>query len=240
MPGYHTTNRDTTRCAGTSSRSQRVDTRARRASRPRAMSATISRAAASGIRRVADRPADDEIVGARAHRLPGRQHALLVVARRAGRPDARASRSGSRGPQARGCAAISRGDATTPSMPGALARAARGARPGSTTSRARRRDARSRRPRLVSTVTARIFGRRRRSRRQTRATSARGPLHHLEAARGVHVEEPDAEPRRLDAGARDRVRDVVELEVEEHVRARAGASCARRRARRARRAASRP
>src|SRR5205823_1712101 len=42
-------------------------------------------------------------------------------------------------------------------------------------------------------------------------------LHHLEAARGVEIEEADAEPRRLDAGARHGVRDVVELEVEEHV-----------------------
>jgi hypothetical protein len=53
------------------------------------------------------------------------------------------------------------------------------------------------------------------------ATHARhvgdGALHHRETTRRVDVEHADAEPRRLDAGGGDRVRDVVELEVEEDV-----------------------
>src|SRR5262249_46197639 len=41
------------------------------------------------IRRVADRPADDEIVRPGAHRLARGQHALLIVERGGGLPDAR-------------------------------------------------------------------------------------------------------------------------------------------------------
>src|SRR5262245_17610779 len=74
-------------------------------------------------------------------------------------------------PHSRRMRAISSGDATTPSMPALRARRASRTTWSSTSSATPTRR-RSLLRRLVSTVTARIFGRRRLSRRQTRVTSA--------------------------------------------------------------------
>ena len=114
--------------------------------------------------------------------------------------------------------AISSGDATTPSDP-RVARQPRQAhhlvaRPSSSTPTAAGR----RRARLVSTVTARM-------RRAAQAFAPAGARHLRRRVRviiarlprRVQVEEAHAETRSLDAGLRDGVRDVVELEVEEDV-----------------------
>ena len=62
------------------------------------------------------------------------------------------------------------------------------------------------------------------------AAALRGRLHHRHAARGVHVDHPGAgRDRRLDR-LRHGVRDVVELEVEEHRGARVGERADERRA----------
>ena len=42
---------------------------------------------------------------------------------------------------------------------------------------------------------------------------------HRRAAGGMHVDHPDAEPRRRRAGLRHGIRDVVKLEIEEHAKA---------------------
>jgi hypothetical protein len=63
---------------------------------------------------------------------------------------------------------------------------------------------------LVSTVTA-ITPVRRRLRRALHRRAQ-----HLAAAHGVHREQLGAEPRRRGGGAAHGVRDVVELEIEEH------------------------
>ena len=46
-----------------------------------------------------------------------------------------------------------------------------------------------------------------------------GGAHHCRTPRRVHVDHPDAEPRRRRASLRDRVRNVVELEIEEDAKA---------------------
>src|SRR5262249_38904925 len=76
------------------------------------------------------------------------------------------------GPACRLMRAISRGEATTPSISARLASRARRTT-WSSTSPSTPPSRRPRRARLVSTVTARMRGRRRPSRRQTRATSSR-------------------------------------------------------------------
>ena len=76
-----------------------------------------------------------------------------------------------------------------------------------------------RRSRLVSTVTATSSGR---VRPVSAAVAVDGVARGLRASRGrrrVHVQHPDAEPRRRRARLRDGVRNVVELEIEEHVEA---------------------
>ena len=114
--------------------------------------------------------------------------------------------------------AISSGEATTPSIDASRASRARRttwlSTPACTPTRRR-----SSRVRLVSTVTASIFGRRSCSLRQTRFTSvtlcciiARLP----EACRS-NMRTPHA--RRLGGRFRDGARDVVELEVEEDLAA---------------------
>src|SRR2546422_1048358 len=174
---------------------------------------------AERVARVTDRPPEHEVVGAEPHRLLGRHDALLIVRlrgrvapRRAhpGRHDQEAApalaadardleRRGDHAVHARlACEAGQAhdlvldlgGHADAPEVALAETRQHRD-----------RQDLRS--PDALAAADARHLG--------VRA------LHHLEAARSVEIEEADAEPRRLDAGARHGVRDVVELEIQEHV-----------------------
>ena len=73
--------------------------------------------------------------------------------------------------------------------------------------------------RLVSTVTAISSGARPCSSRRPSAHRVARGLEHRAAAAGVHVQHPDAEPRRRGAGLGDGVRNVVELEIEKDAKA---------------------
>src|SRR2546422_7482957 len=174
---------------------------------------------AERVARVTDRPPEHEVVGAEPHRLLGRHDALLIVRLR-GRVAPRRAHAGRHDQEAAPALAPDARDVERRGDHAVHARLAREAgqahylvldlvghadapevAPAEARQHRDRQDLRP--PDGLAAAHARHLG--------VRA------LHHLEAARGVEIEEADAEPRRLDAGARHGVRDVVELEVEEHV-----------------------
>ena len=157
----------------------------------RASSARIAAAAAAGSAAAGDRPAHHQVVRARAHRGGRRRGPRLIVRAAAGRADARGDDQRLRPedrPQARRLAG--RGHARRRTPPRARGRPAGprapGPRPGTPSSRWR-----AARSRLVRTVTATTRGR---SRPAARAAAA-AARSMARAARGVHGEEPDAQPR---------------------------------------------
>ena len=58
----------------------------------------------------------------------------------------------------------------------------------------------------------------------TRSRSARAIEQHLDATRGMHGQQVGPQLRRLGSGAAHSVRDIVQLEVEEHAPAAPGQS----------------
>ncbi len=71
-------------------------------------------------------------------------------------------------------------------------------------------------PRLVSTVTAMTSGGARITLRRFLVGGLAGRAHHVQPARRVHVDHPDAEPGGRADRAGDGVRDVVKFQVEKH------------------------
>ena len=183
------------------------------------MLARIAASAATRIGRLRDRPADHQIVGARADRRFRRDDPRLVVALRAGEPNAGrhelevAVRTPRAAPRLRAPSRRRRRDrcdcasfasrSTCRSRRSAARRSRQGRRPtGSSAPSPRSAAARAAPP----------------PSRPRSHRLARGRQHRRAAGR-MHVQHPDAEARRRGAGLRHGVRDVVELEIEEHAKA---------------------
>ena len=160
------------------------------------------------VRRARDRPADDQVVRAVGDRLARRRDALLVILRRVRGPYAgRHQHEALAALPAQRRRFLRRAHhAVEPARLREVARAAARHPAGCRPARPR---AMSAAPMLVSSVTAISLGALR-----ALASASRAALHHGAPAERVHVDHPHAQPRRRRASRRDRVRDVVKLQVE--------------------------